>query len=310
MLTREDIEKNFQTYKEQASKLVDFSQVKVVHNSDWLKKLGFADVLRLTSIFSVNDFISRELIRRRLDEGNRVSLSEVLYPIMQGYDSYHLDTDIQLGGTDQIFNMQAGRTMVKHFLNKESFVLANGFLLGTDGRKMSKSWGNAIWLDDSPADIFGKVMSLKDELIMNYFLLATDLTDAQVSEIEQQSKSTHPMELKKMLGRQIVRELYGEEAIAGAEAHFSDAVQKKVAPENTPELEVPSQILSLDSLFTSLMELGLTSSKSEARRLFEQGALYLDEQPISVDSHEINLVQAEHILRVGKRKYLKIISKN
>src|SRR3989344_706007 len=180
VLTDEQITENFQTYKRQAAKLLDFTKVQVHHNSEWLSKLNFGDVLKLTQSFSLNDFISRELIKKRLTEGKRVSLPEVLYPIMQGYDSYILDTDIQLGGTDQTFNMQAGRTLVKNLRNKESYVITNGFLPGTDGRKMSKSWGNAIWVEDTPEEMFGKVMSIKDDLIIQYFTLATNLPISQI----------------------------------------------------------------------------------------------------------------------------------
>ncbi|MBU1457162.1 tyrosine--tRNA ligase, partial [Patescibacteria group bacterium] len=184
VLTREEIEKNFATYKKQAEKVLDFTNIEVKFNSEWLKKLTFGEVLFLAGHFSVNDFVSRELIRKRLDEGKRVSLPEVLYPLMQGYDSYHLNTDIQLGGTDQTFNMQAGRKLNKVLGKKESFIIANGFLLGTDGRKMSKTWGNAIWLDDKPEEIYGKVMSIKDELIIEYFKFGTSVSLGEIDEIK------------------------------------------------------------------------------------------------------------------------------
>jgi tyrosyl-tRNA synthetase len=165
-LTREQIESNFQTYKRQAEKILDFDKITVKHNSDWLSKLSYAQIIELMQHFSAGEFFSRELIKKRLTEGKHVGLHEIMYPVMQGYDSYIMDTDIQLGGTDQTFNMQAGRILQKDIRNKESFIIANGFLMGTDGRKMSKTWNNAIWLTDEPNDMFGKVMSLKDELII------------------------------------------------------------------------------------------------------------------------------------------------
>src|SRR3989338_8819835 len=174
VLTIEQIEANFQTYKKQAEKILDFSNVTVRFNSEWLKDLKFAEIVKLCQHFSAGDFLGRELIKKRLSEGKKVGLHELLYPVMQGYDSYFMDTDIQLGGTDQTFNMQAGRTLQKDLRGKESFILSNEFLTGTDGRKMSKTWGNAIWLDDSPNDMFGKVMSIKDELIIEYFTLGTE----------------------------------------------------------------------------------------------------------------------------------------
>jgi len=167
-LTIKEIEENFKTYKKQAEKILDFSKIKVRYNSEWLKKLTFEDILKLTQHFSVGDFVGRELIRKRLSENKRVGLHEFLYPVMQGYDSYSMNTDLQVGGTDQTFNMQAGRTLIKDIRNKESFVLTTTILEGTDGRKMSKSWGNAIWLDDMPSDMYIKIMAIKDELISNY----------------------------------------------------------------------------------------------------------------------------------------------
>src|SRR5260221_8113855 len=158
VLTYEQIQENFKNYKEQAEKVLDFSKVKVVHNSEWLKKLSFEDIIKLSQHFSFGEIASRELVAKRLKEGKHVGLHEALYPVMQGYDSWYMDTDIQIGGAYQTFNMQAGRILQKDLRNKESYVLVTGYLEGTDGRKMSKSWGNAIWLDDTPADMFGKVM--------------------------------------------------------------------------------------------------------------------------------------------------------
>jgi tyrosyl-tRNA synthetase len=308
VLTHEEIEKNFQTYKKQASKILDFTKVKVVHNSEWLKNLGFDELLQLTSQFSVNDFISRELIRDRLKAGTRVSLSEVLYPIMQGYDSYVLDTDVQLGGTDQIFNMQAGRTLLKKLKQKESFVLSNGFLPGTDGRKMSKSWGNAIWLDDEPEDIFGKVMSLKDELIVEYCKLGTDMSDSEIEDMKKELETgNNPMPIKKKLGLRIVTELYDEAKAIAAEKHFAQSVQEKKAPDNIPQLEIASQSLSTEELITHIVEAKLATSKSEARRLLSQKALYLDDVAIDPQSERVELPQKSSVLRVGKRKYLQLL---
>ncbi len=307
VLTPQEIEQNFQTYKEQASKIVDFSKITVVHNSDWLKKLGFTELLQLMRVFSVNDFISRELIRDRLDKGGRIGLAEVLYPIMQGYDSFHLDTDVQLGGTDQIFNMQAGRTMLKQLKDKESIVLTNGFLVGTDGRKMSKSWGNAIWLDDSPEEMFGKIMSLKDELILNYFALATSLSDTAIGEIETRIKSgEHPMRLKKELAQQIITELHGEKFVAAAEAFFVAAVQTKTAPEDTLVVKIGAAELRSESLITLLVEQNLCASKSDARRLLEQGGVYIDDQRVEVGMSIALPTTGEIVLRAGKRKYLRL----
>ena len=282
VLTSEQIAENFKTYKEQAKKIVDFSKVKLHFNSEWLKDLNFTEIVKLCQHFSAGDFVGRELIKKRLNEGKKVGLHELLYPVMQGYDSYFMNTDIQVGGTDQTFNMQAGRVLQKDLRNKESFVIANGFLEGTDGRKMSKSWGNAIWLDDPADEIFGKVMSLKDELINQYFILATKLP---LSEIP---KDGHPMELKKELAFQIVSELHSNEAAQKAKEEFESTFQKKeVADDLIQEFKVKST-----DLIDKLVEAGVVSSKSEAKRLESQGAI-----------EEIK----PGLFRIGKKRFVKFI---
>lgn len=305
MLTLEQIEENFKAYKQLASKFLDFDKVTLVHNGEWLSKLTFKDVLELASNFSVNDFTSRELIRKRLDEGKRVSLPETLYPLMQGYDSYHLDTDIQFGGTDQTFNMQAGRTLIKRLRGKESFVVATGFLPGTDGRKMSKSWGNAIWLDDPADEVFGKVMRISDDVLGDYFIFGTNLPLQEVESQLARLATENPMEVKKVLARQIVRELCGEEAIASAEQHFVDTVQNKQAADDIVEVRTASE-LSVVELTDILLENGLVESKSEARRLFEQGAIRNGDDSIGLDAHIA--VGEGIVLRVGKRRYIKLVA--
>ncbi len=223
VLSTDQIEKNFQTYKRQAGKFLNFAKVKVVHNSEWLSKFNFSDILKLTLNFSLNDFISRKLIKIRLNEGKRVSLPEVLYPIMQGYDSYFLDTDIQLGGTDQTFNMQAGRTLNKNLRNKESFVITNSFLPGTDGRKMSKSWGNAIWIEDSPKEICDKIMSIANNVLLTYYLTGTNAKPSIIDEAKKRLEAGEdPTIIKKELAKIIVKELHGEKAVNLIKNHLKN----------------------------------------------------------------------------------------
>lgn len=294
VLTREQIETNFQTYKSQAQKFLDFSQVKVVHNSEWLEKLNFEQIIKLCRHFSLNDFISRELIKKRLLEGKSVSLPEALYPVMQGYDSYHMDTDLQLGGTDQTFNMQAGRTLQMKLRNKESFVMTNIFLEGTDGRKMSKSWGNAIWLDDPPNDIFGKVMSLKDELIEQYFLLGTNLPISEFPD-----RKTNPLSAKKQLAFQITKELHSDDQARQAQSHFESTVQNRQTPNEIPEyhVETPADIVQV------LVATGLADSNSSARRLINQNGIKINGTTATLQSS----VTKNDTVSVGSRKFVKII---
>lgn len=299
VLTSEQIHQNFETYKAQAEKLVDFSHVNVVYNSEWLSKLTFADIVKLCQHFSAGDFVSRELIKKRLTEGKKVGLHELLYPVMQGFDSYFLDTDIQLGGTDQTFNMQAGRILQKDLRQKESFILANGFLEGTDGRKMSKSWGNAIWLLDPANDMYGKVMSLRDDLIINYFKLATNLPMTEVEQIEKQLQTgENPMQIKKKLAYQIVAELHDEQSAHNAQTFFESTVQSGEVPSDVPSIVVPSEVTVLDLAITARP----TLSKSEARRLIEQGGVELGAQK-KTNPIELLRIKPDEVLRVGKRNY-------
>lgn len=306
VLTSEQIQQNFETYKKQAEKILDFSKIEVKFNSEWLSKLTFADIVKLTQHFSAGEFVGRELIKKRLADGKKVGLHELLYPVMQGYDSYFMDTDIQLGGTDQTFNMQAGRVLQKDLRNKESFVLANGFLEGTDGRKMSKSWGNAIWLTDSADEMYGKVMSLKDDLILNYFTLSTDVPLSEINEIERQLKAgENPINVKKKLAHQIVKELHDVAAADAAQANFEKIVQNKELPDEMEELHVKSA--ESVRLF-DLIKMALPAeSSSFIKRLIEQSGIELlpdGTRPTNINE-EIDMSKVE-VVKVGKRRYFKV----
>lgn len=302
VLTKEQIKTNFQTYKKQAEKVLDFSKIEVLHNSQWLKNLKFEDIVKLTQHFSAGDFTSRELIKKRLTEGKHVGLHELLYPVMQGYDSYFMDTDIQLGGTDQTFNMQAGRILQNDLRGKESFIIANGFLAGTDGRKMSKSWGNAIWLDDEPNEMYGKVMSLKDELIIDYFTLATSLSLEEISAIEFKLKAgDNPMIFKKQLAHQIVSELHSSELADNAQKFFQSTVQNKEFPDKIPVLKVAKDLPVIEVLKSA--DLGV--SNSDIKRNLEQGGVELDGVRITDPMTPVK----QGTLKFGKRTYRKLIIK-
>jgi tyrosyl-tRNA synthetase len=295
ILTSEEIEENFKTYKKQAEKILDFSKVEVRYNSEWLSKLTYADGFKLKRQFSLNDFISRELIKKRLEEGKNIRFDETEYPLMQGYDSYFMDTDLQIGGTDQTFNMQAGRTLQKRLRNKESYILATEFLMGTDGRKMSKSWGNAIWLDDAPNDMFAKIMAINDDLIDQYFTLSTNINLEKIKEFKTKE---NPMNAKKELAKIIITEMHSAEDARAAVENFKKTVQNKEVPENISLEIVPGGM----TLCEVMVEAKLTSSKSEAKRLIEQHGVKLNDEEVS----DPNLKIKEGTLSVGKRKFVKI----
>lgn len=281
VLTKEQIQENFKTYKEQAQKIVDFSKVKVRYNSEWLKDLSFEDIVKLTQHFSAGDFVGRELIRKRFEQHKRVGLHELLYPVMQGYDSYFMDTDVQIGGTDQTFNMQAGRVLQKDLHKKESFVLATEFLAGTDGRKMSKTWNNAIWLNDEPREMYAKVMAINDDLIVQYLTLATNMPLNQIEKIASKLDSgENPLTTKKKLASQIVSELYNKDYTNKARQTFEKTVQQQELPTDIPVYRYTGH-KEID-IIDLLMQTKLAPSRSEAKRLLEQSGVEIDESQISL----------------------------
>lgn len=306
VLTSEQIEENFKTYKKQAEKVLDFSKVNLKYNSEWLKTLSFEEIVKLCQHFSGNDFVSREMIKKRLTDGKRIGLHEFLYPIMQGYDSYFMNTDIQVGGTDQTFNMQAGRTLQKNLRQKESFVLATTLLVGSDGKKMSKTQGNVIWIDDNPNDMFRKIMAIADNLIIDYFILATNIPLSEIEELKKELDSnTNPLIVKKRLAYEIVRELHGTETADTAQSEFTKTVQRSEVPNN---LELYTYDLPSMSLIDILTHSPKRYSRSEAKRLIEQGGISIDEKRINSVDETIDLKE-ERLLKIGKNVFLKIKSK-
>lgn len=296
VLTYEEIKENFKTYKEQASKIIDFSKVEVRFNSEWLKNLNFTEIVKLCQHFSVGDFVGRELIKKRLNGKKRVGLHEFLYPVMQGYDSYYMDTDIQIGGADQTFNMQAGRTLQKDLRNKESFVLVTGYLSGTDGRKMSKSWGNAIWIDDSPDEMYGKTMSLRDDLIVEYFENAIKPNEEKAKEAKKRlNDGENPMNLKKELAFALVSEFHGEDAAVTAQNNFKNVFQEK-KPEFNIKVDSGASVVATIAPFTAL------GSISDAKRLIKQKAVDVNGKIIDNATY---IVKSGDEIKVGSRTFLK-----
>lgn len=296
VLTKEQIETNFQTYKKQAGKILDFTKVNIRYNSEWLSKVNLEDTIKLSQNFSFGDFASRELVAKRLKDGKHVGFHEALYPILQGYDSYFMDTDIQVGGTDQTFNMQAGRTLQKNLRNKESFVLANLFLEGTDGRKMSKTWGNAIWLDDTPNDTYAKAMAINDDLIAQYLTLATSLSLNEISKFESEfKKGENPINIKKKLAHQIVEELHDKKSADQAQENFQKIVQNKEIPSEIPTF-TPSRGATAAG---TISEWG-NMSISEVKRLTNQGGIEINGK--TIDSNQLNQAPTPGtIIKVGKK---------
>lgn len=295
-LTKSDVEENFQTYKKQAEKILDFSKVEVRYNHEWLEPLDFSKIVELASKFTVQQMLQRDMFQKRIQDGKPISLHEFLYPLMVGYDSVVLDVDCELGGSDQEFNMLAGRHLQQAFGKRDKFVMTTKLIEGLDGRKMSKSYNNCVYLDDAPEDMYGKLMSLKDELVRTYFEIATDVVPSEVDQI----LSGHPKEAKMRLAREIVTMYHSKEAAEAAEKSFTTTFSDGGVPTDVPEVTVMVETTYLEALAS------LGESNSELRRLAEAGA-------ISVVGGEVIKSLTTSVksgtLRIGKHRFLKITIK-
>jgi tyrosyl-tRNA synthetase len=302
-LGEKEIKENFKNYKKQASKILDFSKVKIKYNSSWLSKMNFADILKLSANFTVQQMIQRDMFQRRLNEKLPISLQEFFYPLMQGYDSVAMDVDLEVGGNDQMFNMLAGRELQKIYNNKDKDTMTLKLLLGTDGRKMSKTYQNFIAVSAESNDMFGKVMSMKDELIDQYFEIATRLP---FEEIEKIKLAYGPRDQKAVLAKEIVKMYHGEKASQKAEEEFNKIFRNKELPTDMPIFEISKNICSIIDI---LCDSKLIASKNEAKRLVDQNAveIIIGENKIKVFDwkKEINLEDGM-IIKVGARKFLKI----
>jgi tyrosyl-tRNA synthetase len=314
ILTPDELEANARTYTEQAFKVLDPDRTIIDYNANWLGKLTFADLIQVASNFTVGQFLQRENFALRRERGDPIYLHEFFYALMQGYDAVALRCDVQVGGTDQLFNIMAGRTLQRAFGQRPQVPICVPILVGTDGHlRMSKTQGNHIALTDPPDEMYGKAMSLPDGLIVDYFTLVTRVPAEKVEEIgrQLQERSVNPMELKKRLAREIVGQYHGPEAAESAEGRFTRVIQKRVSngvdltEEASIGLQVPFSSLEGygNDLMTLLLDQGLVQSKGEARRLMKQGAIDVDGQPIS--DFEI-AVRPGMVIRVGKHRFLRI----
>lgn len=304
MLQADIIKENMRTYTSQLGKIIDLTKAEIHSNSEWLEPLGFDDIGAEAEHFSVAEFIARENIRKRLDEGRRVSLREMLYPLMQGYDSVAVHADVELGGTDQRFNLLAGRRLQEAHGQSAQNVLTVNLILGTDGRKMSSSWGNTINLLDAPNSMFGKVMSVSDETIVPYLIHCTRVPLAEVEVIEAKlfDGGLNPRDAKLRLAKEIVSLYHGPEAGSEAERYFIETISEKKVPQHVQAYEACENILDF------LVSTGIASSKGAARRLIEQGAVSIDGEKVVVGA--LVLSREAHdgkIMRVGSHRFVKIV---
>lgn len=302
--TQAELEKNAAKYMEQAGKILDVKKAEVVWNADWLGKLTFADVVRLAQSFTVPQMLQRDMYQERLKNNADIYMHEFLYPLMQGYDSVALKADLELGGTDQTFNLLAGRRIQKDYGQEPQNVLTVPLLIGTDGKdKMGKSLNNYIGVNESPKDMYGKTMSVPDHLILDYFELATDVSMEEIAKVKKALEGgENPRNVKMRLARELVTLYHNSKAAKQAEAEFIEIFANKGLPENIPVQKFSKSKYNIVELLTDTK---LTSSKGEARRLIEGGGVRVDGNKITSFEEEID-ISKERLLQVGKRKFLKI----
>jgi len=307
-LSLEETRKNGESYFEQASKILDRQKTKIVYNSEWLSKMSFEDVIKLASKYTIARMIERDDFTKRFKSGEPISIHEFLYPLAQAMDSVAIASDVELGGTDQKFNLLVGRDIQREFGLEPQVILTMPLLVGTDGiEKMSKSYNNYIGISESPGEIFGKTLSISDNLIYTYFELGTDIPNEELKAIKKklEDPNTNPRDIKRELARTLVRIYYDEKSAIEAEEGFDKIFIKKEVPNEIPEHKISKGINEIN-IIDLILEVNFAPSKSEARRLITQGGVSVDGEKIDDISIAIKL-DKEKILKVGKRKFIKII---
>lgn len=304
-LTADDVGKNMRDYLDHAGKIIDIKKAEVRYNSEWLEKLGGAKMLELLSLVSVNQILERDDFAKRLREQQSIRMHELLYPVIQAYDSVMVEADLECGGTDQMFNMLMGRTLMERMGKAPQDVLMVPIIEGTDGKeKMSKSLGNYIGISDVPQDMFGKVMSVPDNLILKYFWLCTDVSQDELDDYHKRiEKGANPRDIKMELGKKIVALYHSQVAAEEAAAEFEKVFSKKELPEDMPTHALSKNPITLPEL---LVEAKLSTSKSDAKRLVEQGGVEIAGAVEKDWRKEITFKEGE-VVQAGKRKFVKIV---
>lgn len=300
MLTNKQIEENFKTWKKQASKVLDFDKIEVRHNGDWLDKLTMVDIIKLSAKTTVQQLIERDMFQERMKKNLPIHGHEIMYPLLQGYDSVAMDVDLEIGGTDQTFNMMMGRHLQKVYNHKEKWVLTTPIINGTDGRKMSKSYNNFVALTENPIDMYGKLMRIADQLIIEYFLLLTDVDSKEISQMDKAMRAgKNPMTFKKQLAFAITEQYHSTQEAEKAQEHFEKTIQNKTV--SLQSQTIKRSELANQPAFAVVAKL-TGESNSWARRTIEQGgtATLPGNQKITQANQPIDLTNVEG-LRIGKK---------
>lgn len=304
LITQEEIDQNIKNWQQQVSSIVDFDKVIIKQNGDWLVGLTLKDIVNIASNISAIQLFKRDSFQRRLDKGDTVWYHETMYPLLQGYDSVAMDVDLEIGGTDQEFNMLIGRELQRKMKGREKFVLTTPMILGTDGSQMSKTSGNCVWLDDTPQDMYGKLMSIPDAQIVSYLREVTDIPMKKVGEIANNldSGSTNPIDAKKELALAVTTDFHGQDKARQAQSHFESTVQQGQIPTGIASFTPSAPTLTSSA---TLVEANLGSSNSERKRVITQGGFEIDGQKITDPQQETQLHDGS-IVKFGKREYRRI----
>ena len=304
-LSYDEVQHNAKTYLSQVSKILDVNKIEVVNNFEWLSKLSSSELLKLAHLVTVNQLIGKEAFGERISRKEPLYLHEVLYPILQGYDSVEVKADIEIGGVDQTYNVLFGRHVQKYFKQKEQIVILLPLLIGLDGtKKMSKSFNNYISLNDEPNEVFGKTMSVPDELIIHYFSLVTGLNANEIKTYEDNlKKGVNPRDIKMLLAHKFVSQLYSESAADNAQENFIKQFKLNEIPESVNEFSIKEPLKIVDLMYLAK----LTDSKTEAKRLIEGGGVKLKSNKVSDPNLLITPNDKNSVLQVGKRKFVRII---
>lgn len=306
MLTREEVLENAKSYKEQAGKILNFdgeNPVRILYNSEWLGKMSAIEFLRLARNLTISQIVERDMFQVRMKQGQDIFMNEFLYPFLQAYDSVAMDVDLEIGGSDQMFNMMMGRKLMRNIKQKEKYVMTTPLLTDSEGKKIGKTEGNVIGLTDTPEDLFGKVMGLGDDVIVKCLEYLTDIPLNEIHHISEDLKGgQNPIQYKKLLAYQIVKQLNSDEDAKKAQDHFERTVQQKELPTEIPDVNISNTERKLEDL---VLELGLANSRNDSKRLIEQGGIEVDNQRIT-NPNEIIKPANEMLIKAGKRRVVRI----
>lgn len=309
VLTHEEVLENAKNYKEQAGKVLLFegeNPVEIKFNGDWLGKMSALEFLQIAHLLSVQQVVERDMFQERKKQGQDIYMNEFLYPVMQAYDSVAMNIDLEIGGTDQMFNMLMGRKLMRHMLKKDKFVMTTPILADSQGVKIGKTEGNVIALNDKPEELFGKIMGLSDDVIVKGLEYLTDISMEEIEKIKTDlQKGRHPVQYKKLLAYEIVKQLNNEEEAHASQTHFENTIQKKELPKDIPVFLFEDSHKAGNTIADIMVSSGLAVSKSEARRLIEQGGVTYNNEKVE-DAHELFIPENGAVLQVGKRNFRQI----